>query len=67
MLQEGQHPLTGQHTANFRRDLGATYLLPLTCYKAKRVKTFLEAVRQFEPRFQGEGVVPRDIFWFLEN
>jgi len=22
--QEGQHPLTGQRAANFRRDLGAT-------------------------------------------
>ena len=25
MEQEGQHELTGQHAANFRRDLGATY------------------------------------------
>jgi len=23
--QEGQHPLTGQRAANFRRDLGATW------------------------------------------
>jgi len=23
-IQEGQHPLTGQRAANFRRDLGAT-------------------------------------------
>ena len=45
------------------------YLLPLTRYKAKRVKThcFLEGVDQFEPRFQGEGVVPVEYFWFLEN
>jgi len=33
------------------------YLLPLTRYKAKRVKThcFLEGVGQFEPRFRGRG------------
>ena len=24
-------------------------------------------VGQFEPRFQGEGVVPGENFWFLEN
>jgi len=24
-------------------------------------------VGQFEPRFQGEEVVPREYFWFLEN
>jgi len=24
-------------------------------------------VGQFEPRFQGEGVVPGNIFWFLQN
>jgi len=37
-------------------------ILPLTRYKAKRVKThwFLERVGQFQPRFQGEGVVPRE-------
>jgi len=28
---------------------------------------FLEGVGQFEPRFQAEGVVPREYFWFLEN
>jgi len=41
----------------------------LTRYKAKRVKTqcFLEAVRQFEPRFQGERVVPGECFWFLQT
>jgi len=35
----------------------------------KRVKThcFLDGVGQFEPRFQEEGVVPRENFWFLEN
>jgi len=40
------------------------YLLPLTRYRAKRVKThcFLEGVGQFEPRFQGEGVVPPEYF-----
>jgi len=26
-----------------------------------------EGVGQFEPRFQGEGVVPWEYFWFLEN
>ena len=33
-------------------------------YKAKRVKThvFLKGVGQFEPRFQGEEVVPREYF-----
>jgi len=45
------------------------YILPLTRYKAKRVKThcFSEGVGQFEPRFQREGVVPLEYFWFLEN
>ena len=40
------------------------YLLPLTRYKAKRVKAhcFLEGVGQFEPRFQVEGVVSREYF-----
>jgi len=45
-------------------------LLRLRCYKAKRVKTrcFQEGMGQFEPRFQMEGVVPREyFFWFLEN
>jgi len=27
----------------------------------------LERVGQFEPKFQGEGVVPREYFWFLQN
>jgi len=33
-------------------------------YKAKRVKTdcFLEEMGQFEPRFQGDGVVPAEYF-----
>jgi len=40
------------------------YLLPFTRYKAKRVKAhcFLEGVGQFEPRFQGDGVVPAEYF-----
>jgi len=40
------------------------YLLPLTGYKAKRVKThcFLEGVGQYEPRFQWEGVAPGEYF-----
>jgi len=39
------------------------YLLLLMSYKAKRVKThcFLEGGK-FEPRFQGEGVIPREHF-----
>jgi len=38
-------------------------------YKAKRVKTrcYQERVGQFEPRFQGEAVVPGEYFWFLQN
>ena len=45
------------------------YLLRLRRYKAKRVKThcFLKGVGQFEPRFQGEGVVPGEYFWFLQT
>jgi len=41
----------------------------LTHYKAELVKThcFLERVGQFEPRFHGEWVVPREYFWFIEN
>jgi len=32
-------------------------------YKAKRVKTrFQDGVGQFEPRFQGEGVIPQEYF-----
>jgi len=40
------------------------YLLPLRRHKAKRVKTrcYQEGVGQFEPRFQGEGVVPGEMF-----
>jgi len=36
---------------------------------AKRVKPrcFQERVGHFEPRFQGEGVVPGEYFWFLQN
>jgi len=42
-----------------------SYLLPLTHYKAKRVKNhcFLEGVGKFEPRFPGEWVVRREYFW----
>jgi len=45
------------------------YLLRLRRYKAKRVKTrcYQEGVGQFEPRFQGEEVVPGEYFWFLQN
>jgi len=46
------------------------YLLPLTRYKAKRIKThcFLEGVGQFEPRFQGEAVIPREyLFGFYKT
>ena len=41
------------------------YLLPLRRYKAKRVKprSFQERVGHFEPRFQGERVVPWGIFF----
>jgi len=40
------------------------YLLRLRRYKAKHVKTrcYQEGVGQFEPRFQGEGVVPGEYF-----
>ena len=40
------------------------YLLPLKRYKAKRVKPhcFQEGMGQFEAKFQGDGVVPGDIF-----
>ena len=45
------------------------YLLRLRRYKAKYFKTrcYQEGVGQFEPRFQGESVVPGDYFWFLQN
>jgi len=39
-------------------------------YKAKCVKTrcLQEGVGHLEPRFQGEGVVPGEyFFWFLQN
>jgi len=41
------------------------YLLPLRRYKAKRVKTrsLQEWVGHFEPKFQGEGVVPGNSFF----
>jgi len=41
------------------------YLLRLRRYKAKRVKTrcYQEGVGQFEPRFQGEAVVPWEYFF----
>ena len=40
------------------------YLLLLRRYKAKRVKPrcYLQRVGHFEPRFQGEGVVPEEHF-----
>jgi len=40
------------------------YLLRLTRYKAKCVKTrcYQEGVGQFEPRFQGKGVVRGEYF-----
>jgi len=45
------------------------YLLRFRRYNAKRVKTrcLQEGVGHLEPRFQGEGVVPGNIFWFLQN
>ena len=45
------------------------YLLWLRRYKAKCVKTrcLQEGVGHFKRRFQGEGVVPGNIFWFLQN
>jgi len=47
-------------------------LLPLRRYKAKRVKSrcFQDGVGQFDsprPESTGEGVLPREYFWFLEN
>ena len=41
------------------------YLLRLRRYKAKRVKTrrLQEWVGHFEPKFQGEGVVPGEYFF----
>jgi len=38
-------------------------------YKAERVKTrcYQEIVGNLEPKFQGEGVVPGEYFWFLQN
>ena len=32
-----------------------------------KLTAFLEGVGQFEPRFQGEEVDPRESFLFLEN
>ena len=45
------------------------FLSRLRRYKAKSVKTrsLLEWIGHFEPQFQGEGVVPGNIFWFLQN
>jgi len=45
------------------------YLLQLRYYKAKRFKTrsLQEWVGHFEPKFQEEGVVRGNIFWFLQN
>ena len=44
-------------------------LLRLRRYKAKCVKTrcLQEWVGHLEPKFQGEGVVPVEYFWFLQN
>jgi len=41
------------------------YLLRLRRYKAKRVKTrsLQEWVGHFEPKFQGEGIVPGEYFF----
>ena len=41
------------------------YLLRLRRYKAKRVKTrsLQEWVGHYEPKFQGEGVVPGEYFF----
>jgi len=45
------------------------YLLPLTRYKAKRVKIhcFMEGVGQFEPRFQGKGSSLGNSFYSARN
>ena len=45
------------------------YLLRLRRYKAKCVKTrcLQEWVGHLEPKFQGEGVVRGEYFWFLQN
>ena len=44
-------------------------LLRLRRYKAKCVKTrcLQQWVGHLEPKFQGEGVVPGEYFWFLQN
>jgi len=45
------------------------YLLRLSRYKAKRVKTrcYQERVDHLEPKFQGEGVVPGEYVSFVQN
>ena len=47
----------------------STSLLRLRRYKAKRVKTrrLQEWVGHFEPKFQGQGVVPVNIFGFYKT
>ena len=46
--------------------IGLLYLLRLRRYKAKYVKTrcLQELVGHLEPRFQGEGVVPGEYFYW---
>jgi len=70
-MQKDQPPLEARgDTLSCQRMLAFLFcLLPLTRYKAKHVKThcFLEGVGQFEPRFDGEGVVTGEYFWFLQN
>ena len=38
-------------------------------FKVKRVKirSLQEWVGHFEPKFHGEGVLPGEYFWFLQN
>jgi len=50
--------------------IGLLFLsLTVEALQAKCVKTrYLEVwVGHLEPRFQGEGVVPGEYFWFLQN
>jgi len=35
--------------------------------KTCQERCYQEGVCQFEPRFQGEGVVPGEYFWFRQN
>ena len=46
--------------AKFHFSLGLTV-------EALQGKTCQEGVGHLEPRFQGEGVVPGECFWFLQN